>query len=259
MLQNSSSATKRGLKKEISLLIRRRQREILLEEFESDWAFPELVGGSILHNSQAQRGAPDQVLELVKAITQAISLFKPLQLETRLLRKDLLSLFDIKEFADMAKFTNPSDSLRIEDIICEACTTPRTIDLCRDEDVLPEIEVDENNDKRVIQKAFRCAHEGCTNEYPRVTIEQDLIASVEKMTLKWHCQDLECSKCGMQMGDDMIFAENCTKCGGAWRASVGDDEKRRMRKDLGVMERVAERYEMKMLAGTLRAVRDFKL
>ena len=53
------------------------------------------------------------MLELVKALMQIVSLSKPLQLEARLLRKELLGLFDVREFSEAARYANPSASLSV--------------------------------------------------------------------------------------------------------------------------------------------------
>ncbi|KAK5080592.1 DNA polymerase epsilon catalytic subunit [Lithohypha guttulata] len=240
------------LKKQITSLIRRQREELLHPELATDWTFPEFAGGSFSTNR-------DPVLELVKSLTQVFSLFRPLQLETRLLRKELLSLFDVREFSETAKFTNPSDSLRFGNLICDTCTMARSLDLCRDEDILPAVTYDENGIKEVIQKSFLCANEHCEAEFPRVHIETELIARVETVTMRWTCQDLECAKCKMLMGDDMVFSENCPRCGGAWRGAVDEVERKRMKSDLKVMERVAEWYGMKMLESVLKGVEELGL
>lgn len=241
------------LKKQITSLIRRQREEMLHPELATDWSFPELAGGTL---SAANR---DPVLELVKSLTQVISLFKPLQLETRLLRKELLSLFDVREFSETAKFINPSDSLRLENLICDTCTMARSIDLCRDEDILPTVQYDTIGASEVVQKDFHCVNEQCGAEFSRVQIETELVARVEGMLLRWACQDLECGKCGILMGDDMVFAENCTKCGGAWKSGISDVEKRRMKSEVKNMERIGEWYEMRMLDAALKGVRELGL
>ncbi|KAK5939655.1 DNA polymerase epsilon catalytic subunit [Knufia obscura] len=251
------------LKKQITGLIRRQREEMLHPELATDWAFPELVGGSLASTSDSNGTSKpnsrdqtrDPILELVKSLTQILSLYKPLNLETRLLKKELLSLFDIREFSNAAKFSNPSDSLRFENLICEGCTQPRSLDLCRDEDVLPETVVDENGGREIVQKAFRCANSHCDTTFSRVLLEQELIGRIERMVMQWTCQDLQCVKCGMLMGDDMVFAEHCTKCGGAWGGVVGEVERRRMKDEVRSMERVGGMYGMRMLEGVVGGVR----
>ena len=239
------------LKKQITTLIRRQREEMLHPELATDWSFPELVSGSLSQNPKSNK---DPVLELVKALTQILSLFRPLQLETRLLRKELLSLFDIREFSKDANFINPSDSLRFDNVICETCTQSRDIDLCRDEDILPGKRGD-----TTIRKAINCVNPHCEAEYSREHLERELISRLEAMMLRWTCQDLECSKCGMLMGDDMVFAENCTRCGGGWRGVVTETERRKWKGELKVMGRVGLEYEMGSLPSALRAAEELGL
>lgn len=80
--------------------------------------------------------------------------------------------------------------------------------------------------------------------------------------LRWQCQDVECAKCGLVMGDDMVFSEHCTKCGGAWRGTVSNSERREMKGEIEVLERIAggrEGYGMRMLEGVLRGVGEMGL
>ena len=250
------------LKKQITALIRRQREEMLRPELATDWTFPELVGGSLATSSidaaddkrkSMVTRERDPVLELTKSIMQVLSLSQPLQLEIRLLRKELLSLFDVREFGPDAKFNNPSDSLKFENVICQTCTMARDIDLCRDEDIIPSFNAETNE---TIQKGWKCANEHCQAEYSRVLLEQELIARVEAMVLAWQCQDIGCSRCGLVMGDDMVFQENCAGCGGEWTSLVGEGERRRMRKEVRVMERVGREYGMRMLEGVVRGVRE---
>lgn len=240
------------LKKQVTSLIRKQREEMLHPELATDWSFPVLVSGTL--------GDADPVLELVKALIAVISLYKPLQLETRLLRKELLTLFDVREFSEAAKFNNPADSVVI-DVICDTCTQSRTIDLCRDEDVLPSVSYDSGT-REVMQKEIRCLNEHCKSEFQRIVIEQELIARVESAILRWQCQDVECSKCGLVMGDDMVFSENCARCGGAWRGTVSDGERKRLRDGIGVLERIAgngDGYGMRMLESMIMRAREVGL
>ena len=95
------------LKKQIVGLLQRQKQELLHPEFTSDWTFPILPGSHLdLHNASP-------ALELVKSLMQVLSLDQTITLEARLLRKDLLQLFDIREFSRDASFRNPSQSLKL--------------------------------------------------------------------------------------------------------------------------------------------------
>ena len=233
------------LKKLITSLIRRQREELLHPELQSDWTFPVHAGGS-LEDGNNSRTSRNPVLELVKALMQVLSLSKPLQLETRLLRKELLALFEVREFSAEGRFENPSASLRFENLVCDTCTVTRDMDLCRDEDILPSMSGADG--EAASDKPWRC--QSCQSEYNRIGLEEKLIARIQAMQLRWQIQDLKCRKCGTLQGDTGVFGEHCT-CGGAWEGTV---QKSNIRKDLSVMERVANAFEMEMLGSVLRGV-----
>jgi DNA polymerase epsilon subunit 1 len=232
------------LKKQIVSLIRRQHDEMLHPELQSDWTFPVHAGGSL--QSRGSRNSPNPVLELVKALMQVLSLSKPLQLETRLLRKDLLALFEVREFSDEARFENPSASLVFENLICDTCTMTRDLDLCRDADALPSMPGPEG--EKAVDKPWRCP--SCNSEYNRIALEEQLIARIQALILKWQIQDLRCRKCGILQGEVGMFGEHCT-CGGVWEGTVQRSE---IKKTLSVMERVAHAYELKMLDRVVQGV-----
>lgn len=137
------------LKKQISALLRRQSTELLHPDLASDWSFPILPGNinavqNDSHRPSKQHPPPrsaesnkNPVLALVTSLTQIFALDKSINLEARLLRKDLLSLFDIREFSAEGKFRNPSASCKITQVVCDDCACAKDIDLCRDEDILP--------------------------------------------------------------------------------------------------------------------------
>jgi DNA polymerase epsilon subunit 1 len=236
------------LKKQILNLIRRQREEMLHPELASDWTFPMLPGGT-LESADPSR-AHDPVLELVKSLMQIISLSQPLQLEARLLRKELLALFDVREFGKDARFENPSASLKFENLICDTCTMTRDLDLCRDEDILPSLN---EAGEVVTDKPWRC--HSCSTEYSKISLEEKLIARVQTMLVRWQMQDIKCKKCGTLQGDDACFAEHCS-CGGEW---VGTMEMKGVKEQLRVMERVSDAYGLRMLAGVVEGVKTMSL
>ena len=229
------------LKKQITSLIRRQREELLHPELESDWTFPSLPGGSL--EDKTGRGSTNPVLELVKALMQVLSLSKPLQLETRLLRKELLALFEVREFSAEGRFENPSACLRFENLVCDTCTMARDLDLCRDENVLPTLPASAG--EAPADKPWKCP--SCSHEYDRISLEERLIARVQALLLGWQTQDLKCKKCGSWQGDIGVFSEHCP-CGGAWE---GTGIKGNVIETLGVMKRVAEFDGLRMLSGVI--------
>jgi DNA polymerase epsilon subunit 1 len=239
-------AFSKPLRKQILTLIRRQREELLHLELASDWSFPSLPGGTL--ESDDHRHPRDPVLELVKALMQIISLSKPLQLEARLLRKELLALFDVREFGREGRFENPSTSLRFESLVCDTCTMTRDLDLCRDEDVLPDPQNGAEGD--AMNKPWRCP--SCQSEYNKIALEESLISRLQAALLGWQTQDVKCSKCGSLQSDDCVFAEHCA-CGGMWKGTMDKSE---IQSRLKVMDRVSSAHGLRMLKGVVEGVKS---
>ncbi|KAK4446572.1 DNA polymerase epsilon catalytic subunit A [Podospora aff. communis PSN243] len=249
-------AFEKPLKKEIASLINTQKRELLHPELAGDYSFPELPGSYLpqlaatpikSHDSTSKRTArpsANPILELVKALMQVLSLDKNITLEARLLRKELLAMFDVREFSKEGSFQNPSESLKITQLSCDSCTMARDLDLCRDEDLLPDAGASGKDGG--VNARWRCTY--CEADYDRNEIEERLVADVEALVVQWTTQDLKCVKCGALRVNE--FMEHCT-CSGAWVESVKREE---VMKRLGVYRSVARFYGLRMLGDVVRDV-----
>ncbi|KAI9677772.1 MAG: DNA polymerase epsilon catalytic subunit [Trizodia sp. TS-e1964] len=217
-------------KKQINGLIRRQRDEMMHPDLMSDYEFPYLPGShlSTLDNP---------VLQLVKSIMQVLSLDNSITFAARLLRKDLLALFDIKEFSREAAFTNPSESLKLEQIICANCTSTRDLDLCRDEELMPAPGSDTHNASNL--KPWKCRH--CGAEFDQLLLEEKMIAAVEQLLVAWSTQDLKCVKCKLIQVNDLM--EHCG-CSGEWGLSMSKEE---VTRKLKIFRNVSKFYGLKML------------
>ncbi|RYP81001.1 hypothetical protein DL769_002181 [Monosporascus sp. CRB-8-3] len=244
-----TKAFERPLKKEIKSLVSTQTRELLHPELASDWSFPVLPGNSHLPMNQvANRNA---VLELVKSLMQVLSLDKNITMEARLLRKELLAMFEVREFSKEGAFRNPSESLRIGQWSCPECTLARDWDLCRDEALLPDLsQINANTNgadevrgeiRRAAQaKVWRCGF--CDAELDRLRVEERLLADVQAALVEWTTQDVRCKRCGGVRLNE--FMEHCT-CSGPWVESVKrDDVVRRLQ----VYRGVADWFGLRMLS-----------
>ncbi|QDS71531.1 DNA polymerase epsilon catalytic subunit [Venturia effusa] len=183
------------LQKQISALLRRQQNEMQHEELEKDWVFPSLPGSHL-----SEKDLSNPVLQLVKSITQVLSLDKAQNLSVRQLRAQLLNLFEIREFSAQAAFQNPSASVVVKGLVCEECCSVRDLDLCRDSDILPPPSTT-NLDLAQIQAMlpkWRCLT--CQTPFNRLRIEETLVARVQSYLVSWATQDLKCSKCARLRG-----------------------------------------------------------
>jgi DNA polymerase epsilon subunit 1 len=216
--------------KQVSTLLRRQHTEMLHPELASDYDFPQLPGSHLkLQNP---------VLQLVKSIMQVLSLDRAISLEARMLRKDLLNLFDIREFSAQATFANPSAALTVRGVICDECTASRDLDLCRDASLLPSAPLT-NSETAAPPPKWKC--ENCTSPYDLLRIEEQLVSEVQKVVLEWCTQDLKCGKCKRLRSNE--FMEHCA-CAGEW---VGTKNRKEVVKRLGVYGNVAAFYGLRML------------
>ncbi|RDL32670.1 Uncharacterized protein BP5553_09126 [Venustampulla echinocandica] len=223
------------LKRQIAGLIRRQKDEMLHPELASDYEFPVLPGSHLKFSNP--------VLQLVKSLMQVLSLDKNITLEARLLRKELLALFEVREFSNDARFENPSESLKMQQIICENCTMARDLDFCRDEDLAPETRTPAQD---ASSRPWKCGF--CDAEYNRLNIEERLIASVQGMVVEWCTQDLKCIKCKVIRVND--FMEHCA-CSGEWAGSVKREE---IVRKLSIYRNLARFYGLRMLEDVAEGV-----
>ncbi|KAK3068218.1 DNA polymerase epsilon catalytic subunit [Teratosphaeriaceae sp. CCFEE 6253] len=219
------------LQKQIAQLIRRQRTESMHEDLVEDWRFPSLPGSHL--NPQ------NPVLELVKSIMQVLSLDKTITLEARMLRKELLHLFEIREFSAEGGFANPSTSLTIKQLSCPECTVPRDVDLCRDNGLTLA-------DAQQPVLVVKCGD--CGALFDRLAIEERLLGEIQKMAVQWMTQDLKCRKCQRIRTNE--FMDHCA-CAGEWTTTLKRDE---MVKQLRVYDKVAGFYGLKMLERLLEGV-----
>jgi DNA polymerase epsilon subunit 1 len=227
------------LKKEIAALIRRQRNEMMHPELFQDWVFPVLPGSHVKMSNP--------VLELVKSIMQVLSLDKTITLEARLLRKDLLKMFEIREFSAEGAFTNPSSTLSLKQFSCPDCCVPRDIDLCRDSDLVPIDADNNNNNSEKQQRVLAPVCENCGAVFERLAIEEKLLGEVSKMIVQWMTQDLKCAKCARIRSNE--FMDHCG-CAGEWVMTVKKED---LVKTLRNFQGVAKFYELLMLGSVVEA------
>lgn len=203
------------LLRRIEKLYRRQNESIINPDLEQEYQFPSLPGSHLHMKNPA--------LELVKFVCAVLSLSRRENIEVRVLRKDLLTIFDIKEFSPEAVFKDPCVSLVISQVRCDYCNHVREIDCCRD------LEID----------VWNCTK--CQKPYNKASIEEELITQYLKTITKYQSQDLKCGKCGQIKSDNM--SEYC-RCSGKW---VGTIPYEQVAQELQIFEGVAKAYNLELL------------
>ncbi|KAK7202921.1 hypothetical protein BZA70DRAFT_86937 [Myxozyma melibiosi] len=229
------------LKKRMTHLLRRQIDATASEDEVASaiYKFPTLPGSHLK--------LTNPTLELVKSLCAVFSLVRELNLEVRVVRRDLLALFEVKEFSDAGVFKNPSTSLKLSQI-CTSCSLESELDFCRDEKLMP-LDLDSSSGTEQQQQrniSWRCKH--CARDFNRLAIEERMISDVMSVVTSYQTQDLRCSKC-KQIKEDNL-SEYCV-CSGEWELSMSPEE---IRKRLNVYRKVAEFYGLRMLDSLMRTI-----
>jgi DNA polymerase epsilon subunit 1 len=195
--------------KTVESLQDRYRAAMLNDELMGNFEFP-VLPGSHLHLT-------NPALEFIKFACAAFALAKEYQTEVGILKRNLLEVIGVREFADEAVFHNPCEPLKLSCVPCSHCDVIRDIDFCRDQDLLP------NN----IDVTHRWLCLSCGGEYDRLAIEFTLIGVVRGLERLFAQQDLKCSKCRQIQSDNV--SRYC-QCSGAYQFTmVKGDIRRKLR------------------------------
>ncbi|KAJ1554975.1 DNA polymerase epsilon catalytic subunit [Nowakowskiella sp. JEL0078] len=107
--------------------------------------------------------------------------------QVQMLKRDLLNLIGVREFAPEARFINPCHAFRLPLVVCEYCHVVRELDLTRD----PMLVV--TNDDNSENRPWECLD--CKYQHDKSDIEQRLIDILQQRLVAWQLQDLQCRKC----------------------------------------------------------------
>ena len=192
--------------------IQERQKEAMMdEELMRDFEFP-VLPGSYLHLT-------NPVLEFVKYVCATFGLAKDFHVEIGLVKRNLLEVISVREFANEAIFRNPCEPLKLWNVPCRHCDSIRDFDFCRDPELLPSnLEV---NSRWICQQ--------CGGEYDRLGIELAMIEIVHGLEKNFAQQDLKCSKCKQIQSDNL--SKHC-QCSGPYQLTLSRADVRRKLKTI---------------------------
>uniref|UniRef100_A0A1B6LUL8 DNA polymerase epsilon catalytic subunit n=1 Tax=Graphocephala atropunctata TaxID=36148 RepID=A0A1B6LUL8_9HEMI len=175
-------------------------------------------------------------LEFVKAVTKVLSLDPGTADEVVKLRRNMLRLIGEGEFSAAAIWSDPCFSFVLPEVICRACNHCRDIDLCKDTN-----KVTVNG-----SPAWQCPL--CNTSYDNQEIEHLLIDVVNRKTMAYMLQDLQCNKC-LQIKMENL-AEFCS-CAGHFHTLMN-------KRDIGLHLRtfysIAQHFNMAALEQTIEWV-----
>ena len=204
--------------------------DMLRQQQQQQWGFPELPGSHIKMSNP--------LLEFVKTVTAVLALSKDLSVEAQVCKRNLLDLIGVREFSSEAEWRNPCEPFRLPLVICQFCNDDRTLDLCRDADLMPS--------EPGVRREWRCAK--CSFPYERTAIETRLIGIAYGYIASFTLQDLRCNKCG-KLKDDSL-RPHCS-CSGTWGLMI--TRKETIRK-LRSLRTIAEFHSLELLGEAVDAL-----
>ncbi|OEL31457.1 DNA polymerase epsilon catalytic subunit A, partial [Dichanthelium oligosanthes] len=150
----------------------------------------------------------DAALEFIKHICAVLALDQNVQHDILRMRKNLLKLVRVKEFAPEAQFQDPFififflmlPNLTKQYYVGSYCNDCRDLDLCRDSTLQGQ--------------EWRCAVPQCGQPYHHEQMENALLQVVRQRERLYHLQDLVCLRCRQVKAAHL--SEQCS-CGGSFR------------------------------------------
>jgi DNA polymerase epsilon subunit 1 len=148
------------------------------------------------------------------------------------MRRQLLALIHVKEFAKEAAFIDPCKAVVLRDVECDACGAVADVDVCH------EVASADTGD------TWRCRT--CSAAFGTDDIERRLLARAAAAIQGWQTQDLRCARCrAVSTGG---LRRECGDCGEALAHSVPPAA---LRGELGVLRSVARFHGLFLLDETV--------
>ncbi|GAA5902780.1 hypothetical protein JCM6882_004064 [Rhodosporidiobolus microsporus] len=136
------------------------------------------------------------VLEFVKSTCAVLAVSKDVAEEVVILKRNLLDLIGVREFAREAIFQNPCLPFKVPMVVCRSCNSIRDLDLCRNVAFL------------VKDQPWQC--ERCSTEYDRSSIEALVIDALQRRLVSYQLQDLRCGKCKTMKAENLRANCDCS-------------------------------------------------
>ncbi|XP_014243351.1 DNA polymerase epsilon catalytic subunit A [Cimex lectularius] len=186
----------------------------------------------IINFTQFHAGAHNVMkpaLEFVKAISKVLSLDSAVEDEVSSLKRNLLRLINTGEFSNDAEWHDPCSSVILPEVICRSCNHCRDIDLCKD------------NNRAIVNDMYYWQCPICDTNYDNLEIETILLDIVNRKSMAYILQDLQCVKCHQIKMENMT--EHCT-CAGQFQTLINRQE---LGKYLKTFKGIAVSFNMPLL------------
>ncbi|KAJ3675811.1 hypothetical protein LUZ60_004853 [Juncus effusus] len=169
----------------------------------------------------------DLALEFIKHVCAVLSLDQIVQLDILRMRKNLLKMVRVKEFAPEAQYQDSLPSFSLPNVICSYCNECRDLDLTRD--------------SALVDQEWRCGAPSCRQLYDKEKLENALLQVVRQRERLYHLQDLVCMRCRQVKAAHL--ASQCS-CGGNFRCK---EEAGEFLEKMRVIYHVAAKQKFRLL------------
>uniref|UniRef100_A0A8D9ASY8 DNA polymerase epsilon catalytic subunit n=2 Tax=Cacopsylla melanoneura TaxID=428564 RepID=A0A8D9ASY8_9HEMI len=195
---------------------------------------------AMLSRTQGKGDLLKPALELVKSVCKVLELDTSITDEVTRLKRNLLRLIGVGEFSSEAQWTDPCLSYVLSEVICESCNHCRDIDLCKD----PHRVLDEDG----TTLHWQCPV--CEHFYSNQTIEYLLIDALNRKTMAYTLQDLQCCRCYQIKMDNM--SPQCV-CAGQYQTLISGKD---LPAALATFGNIARIFQMPLLEEVVEWVQD---
>ncbi|GKA98205.1 DNA polymerase epsilon catalytic subunit, partial [Tanacetum coccineum] len=194
--------------------------EYLREQIKSH--FTDKLFGIVTDLQKRGKGKSD-ALELIKHVCVVFELDNNLTYEIQIMKKNLLKIINVREFAPEAEFKKCLFSFALPNVICSYCNDCRDLELC--------------HDRSFLTQQWRCNVPQCGQPYNHELIENSLLHIARQKEQLYHLQYLVCSKCKQIKAAHL--AEHC-ECAGSFTLKK---EATIFRKEMAMLLKIAARQK----------------
>lgn len=206
-------------------------------------SFPDVPGVLQVLN----KGNRDCAVEFVRSLCHVLSHDRASTEEVAAMRRNLLQLLGIREFAKEGRFVEPALPVPLHDVICTYCNAVVDLDVARDSRLWAGADYDdgihgegEGNQLR----AWACEY--CGHAYNLKQIELDLLRMAQKVYTSYQVQDIICLKCRMVKRENMMT--HCSCSGAPFQLSV---KREALHNKFFALKSVAEFHKFELLDETV--------
>jgi DNA polymerase epsilon subunit 1 len=147
------------------------------------------------------------------------------------MRRQLLAMLHVKEFAKEADFIDPCHSIVVRDLVCTSCRAVTDIDICREAAYATHT------------VTWHCR--SCSSPFDSDLVERRLLTRMSTAVSGFQLQDLTCKRCHVVSTGGMRM--QCEQCGESLVHSVTPEV---LKMELSVLRSAAHFHGLPLLAET---------